>query len=356
MAGANPPMTRMEAIIVARYAPLVLPQPLNALPADGYLKQFPKFTGEGDITAEEHLEAFYSFTDHHVIMHVDIWMRIFVHSLEGEARKWFRALPPGSIDGIEALDEAFLKNWGDRKDFLYYITEFGSLKKKEGESVSDFSKRFNKMYSKIPTQVKPTKTSALITYSSSFDPNFCLLLRERRATSLAHMQDAAIEVESNIMAVNELRSKANRDRKNGRSETLTSSSTAHPQNDELVRLVKSLVADMEKIKLETRQAYRNTQNVDNKGTFRRPNSAPQILPRDQRGWDRDDQRIQAPLQNNLVTDEEEEEVDPEIHCLGDTSSFPHLTQSAYEESLIDSQINDPSKDEKANTSPNKYNL
>jgi hypothetical protein len=58
MAGANPPMTRMEAIIASRYAPLVLPQPLNALLADGYLKQLPKFTGEGDITIEEHLEAF----------------------------------------------------------------------------------------------------------------------------------------------------------------------------------------------------------------------------------------------------------------------------------------------------------
>jgi hypothetical protein len=42
-------MTRMEAIIVARYAPLLLPQPLNALPTDGYLKQLPKFTGKGDI-------------------------------------------------------------------------------------------------------------------------------------------------------------------------------------------------------------------------------------------------------------------------------------------------------------------
>jgi hypothetical protein len=38
MAATNPPMTRMESIIVARYAPLVLPQPLNALLADGYLK------------------------------------------------------------------------------------------------------------------------------------------------------------------------------------------------------------------------------------------------------------------------------------------------------------------------------
>jgi hypothetical protein len=115
MVEENPPMTRMEAIIAARYAPLFLPQPLNALPADGYLKKLPKFTGEGDIAAEEHLEAFYSFTDDHVIMHADVWMRIFIHILEGEARKWFRALPPGSIDGIEALDNAFLRHWGDKK-------------------------------------------------------------------------------------------------------------------------------------------------------------------------------------------------------------------------------------------------
>jgi hypothetical protein len=157
MAGANPPRNRMDAIVAARYTPLVLPQPLSALPADGYLKQLPKFTGEGDITAEEHLAAFYSYADNYVIVIEDVWMRIFVHSLDGEARKWFRDFPPGSIDGIEALDEAFLKNWGDRKDFLYYITEFGSLKKGEGESVSDFSKRFNIMYNKIPTEIKPTK-------------------------------------------------------------------------------------------------------------------------------------------------------------------------------------------------------
>jgi hypothetical protein len=38
-------------------------------------------------------------------------------------------------------------------------------------------------------------------------------------------------------------------------------------------------------------------------------------------------KIQTPLQNNLVTNEEgeEEEVDPEIHFLGYTSSFPYLT-------------------------------
>jgi hypothetical protein len=80
-----------------------------------------------------------------------------------------------------------LRQWGDKKYFMYYMTKFGSLKRREGESISDFSKRFNKMYNKIPAKIKPSKSSAKITYARAFDPNFYLLLRERRATTLAHM-------------------------------------------------------------------------------------------------------------------------------------------------------------------------
>jgi hypothetical protein len=228
MAGANPPRNKMDAIVADRYAPLVLTQPLNALPASDYLKQLPKFIGEGDITAEEHLVAFYSYAENYVIVDEDVWMRIFVRSLDGEARKWFRALAHRSIDWIEALDDAFLRHWGDKKDSLYYITKFGSLKKGEGESISDFSKRFNKMYNNIPAEIKPTETFAKITYSNAFDLDFFLLLRERRATSLAHMQDASLEVESNVLAIEKLRSKVDRDRGKGRSEASTSSSSVAP--------------------------------------------------------------------------------------------------------------------------------
>jgi hypothetical protein len=361
MAGANPPLNRMDAIVAARYAPLILPQPMNPLPAGDYLKYMPKFTGEEDITTEEHLAAFYSYADNLNIENEDVWMRVFIQSLDGEVRKWFRGLAPGSIAGIEALDNAFLRQWGDKKDFMYYMTEFGSLKKKEGESVSDFSKRFNKMYYKIPAEIKPTEASAKISYANAFDPDFCLLLRERRATSLAQMQDAAIEVESNVLAVDRLRNKTDADRRKGRFEASTSGpSVPHPQVDELTKIVKSLSAEMEKMKVEGKQTYINPQNTENKGNFRRPNNnAPQIIQRDQRGRDREDQKIQAPLQNNFVANDEEGEIDgldPEIHCFGDTSPFPHLTQSAYEESLMDSQLNELSKGDKASSSQNKYNL
>jgi hypothetical protein len=161
------------------------------------------------------------------------------------------------------------------------------------------------MYNKILAEINPTEASAKITYASAFDPDFCLLLRERRATSLAHMQDAALEVESNVLEIDRLRNKADRDRGRGRSEASTfGSSASHPQVDELTKMVKSLSAEMEKMKFEGKQGYKAAQNVENKGNFRRPNNTPQILPRDPRNRDRDDKKIQTPLQNNLVADEE----------------------------------------------------
>ena len=98
---------------------------------------------------------------------MDVWSRLFAQSLDGEARKWFRSLPSGSIVGIESLDEVFLKQWGDRKDYLYYITEFGSLNRKEGQTLTDFTKRFNKVFQKIPTKVKLPETTTMITYAGS---------------------------------------------------------------------------------------------------------------------------------------------------------------------------------------------
>ena len=96
---------------------------------------------------------------------------------------------------------------------MYYITEFGSLTRKEGESISDFSKRFNKMYNKIHAEIKPTETSAKITYASAFETEFFLLLRERIFSSLVHMKDASLEVESNIVEYEKLRGKYDRDKR-----------------------------------------------------------------------------------------------------------------------------------------------
>ena len=214
---AQPPPTRMELIMATRYAPLVLLNPLNALPQGDYLKYLPKYTGEGNgRSVEEHLAAFYSYSDNHNIEQEDVWTRLLVQSLDGEACKWFRTLPAGSIIGIEALYEIFLKQWGDRKYYLYYITEFGALKRKNGESLADFTKRFNKVYQKIPVEVKPPETTTMITFANAFDSKFALWLRVSKPSTLIAMQEATIEVESNLLASNKLKAEEERGSKEKR--------------------------------------------------------------------------------------------------------------------------------------------
>ena len=54
MEAQNQPIDMMDRMVVARYASLVLPHPLNALPGGDYQKYLPRFNGQGETTAEEH--------------------------------------------------------------------------------------------------------------------------------------------------------------------------------------------------------------------------------------------------------------------------------------------------------------
>ena len=55
------PQNWMAAMVVAGYALLVLPQPLNALTGGYYQKYLPRFNGQGDVTAEEHWNTYLSY-------------------------------------------------------------------------------------------------------------------------------------------------------------------------------------------------------------------------------------------------------------------------------------------------------
>jgi hypothetical protein len=180
---ASPPPPRIFTKVAARYMPLVLPVPLHDLP-ENYIKNLPKFIGEGDLIATKHINLFDQFADILGLEHEDVYSRFFVQTFEGQVRTWFRSLPAGSILSYDALEDAFLRQWGERKDHLYYLTEFGSLKKKNSETVIEFIQRFNKLYNKILAEVKPSQPATKVTFAGAFEPDFALLLRERRGDTL----------------------------------------------------------------------------------------------------------------------------------------------------------------------------
>jgi hypothetical protein len=134
-----PPPPMIFAKVDAIYAPLVLPVPLHDLPQN-YMKNLPSFIGEGELIVVEHINFFDQFTYILGLEHEDIYSQFFVQNFEGKVRTWFPSLPAGSILSYDALENPFLRQWGERKDHLYYLTEFGDLRKKNQKLLLNSSK------------------------------------------------------------------------------------------------------------------------------------------------------------------------------------------------------------------------
>ena len=107
-------MANVPGFLQNRYAPLQIPAVLNDMPQD-YLKILPRFSGENDTEAQKHVEIFCSFAENFNVEHLDVVLRLFVQSLDGEARKWFKTLGAHSINTWEAMEDAFIKKWGKGK-------------------------------------------------------------------------------------------------------------------------------------------------------------------------------------------------------------------------------------------------
>jgi hypothetical protein len=239
---------------------------------------------------------------------------------------------------------------GGEEGHLYYLTEFGALRKKNSESVLEFTQRFNKLYNKIPVEVKPSQPAAKVTFVGAFDHDFTLLLRERRSVDLTKMQDDALEIESNMMASGKLKAKIETGNKENRKfkeqgGSLGSGKSSGDKINEMARVIRELSNKISKMELEKLKR-------DNfpKKDFRR-NPDPQAP---QKTIKNEDQKIPTPFKSENFIGEEDledfEEFDEDINNIGDDSKSPYLSKQDYERSLNkeirseDDVRNDTSKD------------
>jgi hypothetical protein len=220
------------------------------------------------------------------------------------------------------------------------------------------------MYGKIPAEIKPSDASAKITYSDDFDSDFYLLLRERRSPTLSLMQDAALEVESNILASQKRKGDSDRRRPNNEA---SSSSNADPKLDKMAKMLESLTSEISKLKIENKHPVKGKGTYDSAGrnpnqnpnNFRRNNQPTQILQREKNS--NEDQRVKVPLQNVVMDEdngEDQEDGEGDIHCVGEETEKSYLTQQYYEESLMTQQTEDDLLGDGIFTAEdkNRYNL
>ena len=95
--------------------------------------------------------------------------------------------------------------------------------------------------------------------------------------------------------------------------------------------MEEMSSKLSKLKLEKKKWNTPQEGNRNTNQYIRPYN-PQIMQRDKKN--NDDQKIQTPLQNNYIEENQEaEEVDEYlyIHLFGDDISLNHLTQNEYED-------------------------
>ena len=79
------------------------------------------------------------------------------------------------------------------------LEEYEHLKRQPGETVHQFSARFNQVYHAIPADIRPPPGAAHLHYPDAFDPEMTFQLRERNTASLEEMQKIAVDVETNLL-------------------------------------------------------------------------------------------------------------------------------------------------------------
>jgi hypothetical protein len=203
------------------------------------------------------------------------------------------------------------------------------LREKNSETFLEFTQRFNKLYHKILVEVKPSQPAAKLTFVGAFEPDFPLLLRERRSDTLTGMQDDAIEIESNMMASGKLKAKVD----TGTNETkhfreqegpFGSRRSSEEKMDDMPKIIKELSNKISRMELDQAKL-----NPFARRYFKR-NPNPQIQ---QRQVKNEEQKIKTPFkpENFMQSDDMQdyEGLDEDINNLSDDEREPHLTRQDY---------------------------
>jgi hypothetical protein len=124
---------------------------------------------------------------------------MFSMSLGGKVKDWFKNLPAASIRNFQQFMQVFLDRWVIMRNVFLILEEYDHLKRHPGETIQQFSARFNKVYHAMPVYINPPPGSTHLHFPDAFDPEMEFQLRERNTASLEEMQSIAVDVETNLL-------------------------------------------------------------------------------------------------------------------------------------------------------------
>jgi hypothetical protein len=111
----------------------------------------PNFSGEDGSYGSSHWTDFCDAFQFHLSRqeHPDVFLRLFVISLTGSARKWINRLSKGSIKSPEDLEQAFQIDCCEKESMDSLYCQYTNICKASSEGIRDFNDRLNLLLKKV---------------------------------------------------------------------------------------------------------------------------------------------------------------------------------------------------------------
>ena len=150
----------------------------NTMPYD--LRMYlPKFNGNHENSASHHVQMFSGLIGNFEIAHEDVNMKLFVQTLEDDARDWFSFLLACSISSWDELLLAFMKQFWETISISDHFDKFLKIQIRNGELFPEFNIRYAKVLNEIPKIYKLDDQVCLVFYLDAFDKKMSYLLRDK---------------------------------------------------------------------------------------------------------------------------------------------------------------------------------
>ena len=133
------------------------------------------------------------------VEHEDVVCRLFPHTLQGKATKWFFNLTPGSITSWDKFEEAFMVEFSVEETPGILPLNLLGIRMNENEKVKDFNQRSMSLLNGIP--IKPVETVQIEHYVSTLPPNIAMFVKTQRKLTLVDNFVEAIQVDNFVEAI-----------------------------------------------------------------------------------------------------------------------------------------------------------
>ena len=162
-------------------------------------KVFSKYDPNDDVLQEYNIKQFMNALRLTNVEHEDVVCRLFPHTLQGKATKWFFNLAPGSITSWKNIEEAFMAKFSDEETPQILSLEILGIRMNDNGKVKYFNERFIYLLNRIPS--KHAKVVHIEYYTSALLPNIAMFVKNQEKLTLVDNFAEDIQVEKDFETV-----------------------------------------------------------------------------------------------------------------------------------------------------------